>query len=86
MTGQVMRSATSAGANYEETRGAESRADFLHKSQLVLKELRETRYWLRLMHEVEMVKSDSEIIPNLIKENNELMNIIAKSIVTAKSR
>jgi len=81
-----MRSATSAGANYEETRGAESRADFLHKSQLVLKELRETRYWLRLMHEVEMVKSDSEIIPNLIKENNELMNIIAKSIVTAKSR
>jgi four helix bundle protein len=39
---QLVRSATSAGANYEEACGAESRADFIHKMQLVLKESRES--------------------------------------------
>jgi len=42
---QLARSATSAGANYEEACGAESRADFIHKLQIVLKELRESLYW-----------------------------------------
>jgi four helix bundle protein len=41
---QLMRSATSSGANYEEACGAESRADFIHKLQLVLKELKESLY------------------------------------------
>ena len=45
---QFIRSATSAGANYEEARAAESRADFIHKLGLVLKELKESRYWLYL--------------------------------------
>ena len=39
---QLLRSATSAGANYEESRGAESRNDFIHKMQIVLKEMRES--------------------------------------------
>ena len=46
---QLDRSATSSGANYQEARAAESRADFVHKMQLVLKELRESLYWLRLI-------------------------------------
>lgn len=41
---QLLRSATSAGANFEEGRGAESRKDFIHKLQLSLKEIRETLY------------------------------------------
>jgi four helix bundle protein len=48
IAGQILRSATSCGANYEEACGAESRADFIHKMQIVLKELRETSYWLKL--------------------------------------
>ncbi len=41
---QLMRSTTSAGANYCEACGAESRQDFLHKMQIVIKELRETQF------------------------------------------
>jgi four helix bundle protein len=46
---QFLRAATSAGANYEEACAGESRADFIHKLQIVLKELRESLYWLRLV-------------------------------------
>ncbi|PKN31217.1 MAG: hypothetical protein CVU63_25085 [Deltaproteobacteria bacterium HGW-Deltaproteobacteria-20] len=41
-------SLTDCGSNYEEARGAESPADFVHKTRIALKEVRETRYWLRL--------------------------------------
>ena len=46
---QLLRSATSVGANFEEAQAAESRDDFVHKLQLALKELRESNYWLRLL-------------------------------------
>jgi len=49
VAGQLLRSGTSPGANYEEARGAESRRDFLHKVGIALKELQETRYWLRVV-------------------------------------
>src|SRR4051812_908780 len=42
---QWSRSATGAGSNYEEARGAESRADFIHKMAIASKEIREARYW-----------------------------------------
>jgi len=54
---QLIPSSTSAGANYEEACGAESRADFIHKLQIVLKELRETLYWLRLTKRSNLVSS-----------------------------
>jgi four helix bundle protein len=82
--GQVMRSATSAGANYEEACGAESRADFVHKLQIALKELRETLYWLRLTKR-SMLAPETMCDP-LLQEAQELTNIIAKSIVTAKKK
>jgi four helix bundle protein len=81
---QLGRSATSAGANYEEACGAESRADFIHKMQLVLKESRESIYWLRLIKKADLISSSN--LEKQIQEANELANIIAKSIVTAKSR
>jgi len=81
--GQVMRSATSAGANYQEARGAESRADFVHKLQVVLKELRETQYWLMLL-ECASLAPASALSP-LLAEVNELIRMIVKSILTAKS-
>ena len=82
--GQLARSATSAGANYEEACGAESRADFIHKMQIVLKELRESLYWMRLIEKTKL--SESSNLLSLRQEAGELANIVAKSIVTAKSR
>jgi len=82
--GQLARSATSAGANYEEACGAESRADFIHKMQIVLKELRESIYWMRLIEKTKLAQSSNLL--SLRQEAGELANIVAKSIVTAKSR
>lgn len=82
--GQVVRCGTSAGANYEEARGAESSKDFVHKLGICLKELRETRYWLKIIAHTNLVplKKMSEIT----QEADELCRIIGKSIVTSKKR
>jgi four helix bundle protein len=57
--GQLLRCGTSAGANYEEARGAESRPDFIHKLSISWKETRETWYWLKVIHRAELVKPGS---------------------------
>lgn len=80
---QLMRCSTSAGANYEEARGAESRADFVHKMQVSLKELRESCYWLRLAQESQLVATD--LLAVLLAEAGELVRIFSKSVVTAKT-
>lgn len=79
-----MRSGTSSGANYEEARGAQSRADFLHKLQIVLKELRESLFWLRLIDKAQIIKEQG--VASAIDETRQLGNIIAKSVVTAKKQ
>lgn len=81
---QLMRSGTSAGANYEEACGAQSRADFVHKLQIVLKELRESRFWLRLAQKTGLVNDDRMV--SLIGETVQLINIIARSVITVKSK
>jgi four helix bundle protein len=81
---QLVRSATSAGANYEEACSGESRADFIHKLQISLKELNETLYWLRLIDKSQ-INSTPEI-RTLIQENKELCAIVARSVLTAKNR
>ncbi len=82
--GQLVRCGTSPGANYEEACGAESRSDFVHKLGIVLKELKESRFWLRVIHRTELI-TPKKIEP-LIKEDEELCAIIAKSIITAKRK
>ena len=84
--GQLVHSGTSAGANYEEACGAESRADFVHKLQIVLKELRESLYWLRLIRKAVLISETDLQLSFLLQEGKELSNIIAKSIVTAKTK
>ena len=84
ISAQLTRSATSAGANYEEACGAESRADFIHKMQIVLKELRESHYWLRLIERCGIAKAISEPLAVALAEADELRKIIGKSIVTAR--
>ena len=78
---QLTRSGTSGGANYEEARGAESRADFAHKVAIAGKEVRESVYWLRLAQESGLLR---ELDP-LITEGNELVAILRSSAKTAKS-
>ena len=79
---QVLRSGTSAGANYCEAQGSESRADFAHKMQLVLKELRETLFWLQTCQRAKLVRPDR--LDALVKEVDELIAIFVRSVVTAK--
>ncbi len=84
--GQLIRCGTSAGSNYEEACAAESRADFVHKLQVVLKELRETFFWLRLIRRANLLPAADGPLLSLLREATELKNIIAKSIVTAKKK
>ena len=84
--GQLTGSGTSAGANYEEACGAESRADFIHKLQIVLKELRESFYWLGLIKKVSLIPGTDPKLRALLQEAKELTNIIAKSIITARKK
>ena len=82
--GQLLRSGTSGGSNYEEARGAESRADFIHKLGIVLKELKESRFWMRVIYRSKLINSKS--VKPLISECEELCAIVAKSIITAKEK
>jgi len=82
--GQLFRAGSSAGANYEESQSAESNKDFIHKLQLVLKELKESRYWLRLIKKARLISPDDVTLVFLLQEVEELIRIIAKSIITAK--
>jgi four helix bundle protein len=70
-------------SKYEEACGAESKADFTHKMQLVLKELKESLYWLKLIRKSALIIN--ERVEPLLIESQELTKIIAKSIVTARS-
>ena len=79
---QLLSSSTSSGANYEEACAAESRSDFIHKLQIVLKELRESHYWLRLVSKTGLITSGK--LSELLEEAKSLSNIVGKSIVTAR--
>jgi four helix bundle protein len=83
---QLCKTGTSAAANFEEARSGESRADFIHKMQIVLKELRESHFWIKLVIAANMISTQEEYLNSLFKESKELTSITAKSIVTAKSK
>jgi four helix bundle protein len=82
--GQLIRAGTSSGSNYEEACGAESRSDFVHKMSVVLKELKETRFWLRVIQRTGMLSATHT--DSVSDECKQLCAIIAKSIITAKDR
>lgn len=79
---QLLRCATSSGANYEEARGAESSADFVHKLGVVSKELKESRYWLNIILRAELLSPDQ--VTRDLDECEQLCAIIGKSVVTAR--
>jgi len=79
---QLIRSGLSAAPNYAEARAAESRADFIHKLRVVLKELNETMSWLEQIVANGLFSRDK--MASLIAENQELCWIVAASIKTAR--
>ena len=79
---QRVRSATSAGANYEEARHAESRADFVHKVGLAAKELAEALYWLRWLDKLALLRAE----PAVQREADELIAILVASARTARAQ
>jgi len=84
VAGQLVRSGTSAPPNYDESGAAESRADFVHKLSMALKELRETRGWLRFVVKAELLAEKQ--MAGLVDEAEQLCRILGKSVLTAKGR
>jgi four helix bundle protein len=84
IAGQLVRCGTSPAPNYEEARGAESRADFVHKLRICLKELRESRCWIRLIVKTELLPDTR--MAGLMDECTQLCNIVGQSIVTARAK
>jgi len=83
VAGQLVRCGTSAPPNYDESGAAESRDDFVHKLSIALKELRESRGWLRFIIIAELLPAD-KMVP-AVDEAEQLCRILGKSILTAKS-
>ena len=83
IAGQLVRSGTSPAPNYAEACAAESKRDFIHKLGIALKELRESRSWIKLILKAELLPA-ARMSP-LLDEVQQLCNIVGKSIVTAKA-
>ena len=79
---QLFRSGTSVAANYSEASEAESRKDFIHKLKVAMKELSETRTWLKVVSYVGYLTKDS--LAPLIEESVELTRIFASSVRTVR--
>ena len=82
LVGQITRSATSIGANVHEANYAQSKADFISKLQIALKECFETEYWLELLKETGCISE--ETFQQLNAECGLIRKILVKSINTAK--
>lgn len=82
VVGQLLRSGTSPAPNYEEGCAAESRNDFIHKLSICLKELRETRLWLRFIIKAKLLPENK--VKDIYNESNQLCNIVGQSIATSK--
>ena len=83
VSSQILRSGTSPAPNYGEAQSAESKADFVHKLKISLKELRETEIWLKIIAKAQMIESVSQLAP-LLPETDELIAILFTSVETAR--
>lgn len=74
LTNQLLRSATSVGANIREAKNAESKADFIHKLSISQKECDESLYWIELL--MEFIEEDKMLLSPLQNEAEQLLRII----------
>jgi four helix bundle protein len=79
---QILRSATSVGANYRAACRSKSKKDFINKLKIVEEEMDETIYWISLIEECELIKPEK--LSQLKVEANELLAIFVTSLKTAK--
>lgn len=79
---QLMRSGTSIGANVKEAEHAQSKADFLSKMNIALKEANETSYWLKLLKDTDYLSEGN--FKKLNDSCEELISILVKIVVTTK--
>jgi len=84
IAGQLIRSGSSPALNYGEAQGAESRKDFVHKMKIILKELKESRVCLKIIERKPLIAKSENLI-SIMKETEELIAIVYKSIETAIS-
>ena len=82
VAGQLVRCGTAAAPNYDEASATESNRDFVHKLGIALKETKETRGWLSFTIIADLLRSKR--IEPLLGECEELANILAQSLITAK--
>ena len=82
LTNQILRSGTSIGANIHEANYAQSKADFINKMQIALKECHETEYWLKLFSQTAII--DEEIYKNLSGKSGKIRRVLIASLNTAK--
>ena len=81
---QVLRSGTSIGANVRESVNAQSRADFVNKLNIALKEANETEYWLELLYESSYISSKQ--FESIYADNGKIAGTLVKIIKTTKQR
>ena len=81
LANQILKSGTSIGANSKEAQNAESKADFVHKLKIAMKEADEVEYWLFLCHEHKSYPD----CPELLTDLSEILKILNKIIATTKS-
>ena len=82
LTNQILRSGTSIGANVHEANYAQSKADFINKMQIALKECHETEYWLKLFSKTAII--DEDIYKNLSGKSGKIRRVLIASLNTAK--
>ncbi len=80
---QLLRSATSIGANVEEASGGQSTKDFLAKMYIAYKEARETKYWLRLIQKSQIVTID---VSNELQDVDEIVRILSSITKTTEEK
>jgi four helix bundle protein len=82
LSSQLLRAGTAIGAHVEESQAEQSRADFISKSAIALKEARETHYWLRLLIAAEVVPEAR--LADLLNEADEVARVIEAMVVSAE--
>ena len=83
LTNQLLRCGTSIGANVHEGQYASSKADFISKFQIALKECHETEYWLKLFVKTSII--DEAVFNKLCNDSGKIRRILIASINTAKA-
>jgi four helix bundle protein len=81
---QVLRSGTAIGALVREAEHAASKADFIHKMAIALKEANETLYWLELLHEAQVIESGE--LQSIRHDSEELLKLLIAIVKTAKNK